>query len=244
MLVVAALATLGGLLTITLVAETRTSRQAAALERLLRAETIGTSGFYRLVAAIDDPADALEIQALQGMAAAQIGDTKPSLAIESSGGKIDVMAAEMSLLEGYLNRAGLAPSAATGVVGEVAEARVRRDGATALEAVRTALSGTFRPAELDMDLTRFGTAGIDPRHASNHVLHAIPDLAPTDAEQVAAAPLEERPRSLHLSRYFASMGRRFSLVTRVDFGPGHLLERQLPIELSTSGKVIVLGGPF
>lgn len=243
LIVVAALATLGGLLTANLMAATHTSRQTAALERLVRSETIGTSGAYRLAAAIGDPADALENQALHGAVNVGVGGTGMSLRIETSGSKIDVLAAEMVLIEGYVSQSGLAPSAAATLLANISEARTRSDGAEALEAVRVALAGILPIADIERDFTRFGGPGIDPSYASAHVLHAIPDLSPADAARIAAAAPEDRAKDA-LSRYFSSTGRRFSLVTRIVWAPNETSERRLPIEISTAGQVIVLAGSY
>lgn len=243
-MVVAALAGLGGLLTASLMATTHTSRQVAALERLVRSEVLGACGSYRLAAAIGDPADVLESLALQEAARVGIGDTEMSLRIEISGGKIDVLAAEVDLIERYAGQSGLAPPAVAGLLTDIGEARARADGAAALEAIRSALAGTLPLAEIDRDFTRFGGAGIDPSYASSRVLHAIPDLSPADADRIVAAAPEERAKDAHLSRYFSSTGRRFSLVTQAAWGANETSERRLPIEISTSGKVVVLAGPY
>lgn len=243
-IVVSALATIGGLVTASLIATTKTNQQTAALERLVRNEAIGISGSQRLAAAIDDPADALEAQALWGTVATKLANIEISFRIEPEGSKIDVLAAELGLIEGYASQVGLDPRSTTTLLGEIGKARGRSDGVTALEAVRVAMTGMLPAEGLDRDFTRFGGAGIDPSYASSRVLHAIPDLSPADADRIAATTPDERAQHVHLSRYFSSGGRRFTLVTQIAWSANETSERRLPIEISTSGKIIVLAGPY
>lgn len=240
LLVVAALATLGGLLTASLMSATQTSRQTAALERLVRGDVLAESGFQRLIAAIDGPQDTLENEALSGAVSLSLADADVQLRIEAIGSKIDVLSADLLLLENYLTQAGVERQQLAALLADVGDARSRSDGEGAIEAVRAVGAG-LQPA-FDRDLTRFGGPGIDPNYASSSVLRAIPDLAPIDADRIAATPEGERGEHARLSRYFTSTGRRFSLATRIEWAADAIAERRLPIEISTSGKVMVLGG--
>ena len=218
-------------------------RQTAALERLVRSDAIAVSGFQRLAAAIDESADVLENQALQGFVSLPLASAEILLGIEADGSKIDVLAADPLMLERYLTEASLDLRRVTILLGDIGVARSRSDGAGALEIVRAAIAGLLPTGAFDRDLTRFGSSGVDPTYASARVLHAIPDLAPSDADRIAATPAGERAQYARLSGYFASTGRHFSLVTRIGWGADAAAERRLPIEISTSGKVVVLAGP-
>ncbi len=243
LLVVAALAMVGGLLTAGLMSATQTSRQTAALERLVRGDVLAASGFQRLIAAIDGPQDILENEALRGAVSLSLADADVQLRIEANGSKIDVLAADLTLLENYLTQAGLERQRLAALLGDVGDARARSDSEGAIEAIRAVAAG-LQPAEaFDRDLTRFGGPGIDPNYASSRVLRATPDLTPIDADRIAAAPEGERGEYARLSRYFTSTGRRFSLATRIEWAADAISERRLPIEISTSGKVMMLGGP-
>lgn len=242
LIVVSGLAVLGGLLTVSLLAATETGRQGAALERLVRSEVAADAGFYRLVAAIEDPADALETAALQGQAQLVIAGDELSLGVEANGSKIDVLAADLQLIERYARQAGLDGRDLSALLDRLGVARETGDGPAALEAIRVAITGLLPSQELSRDITRFGGSGIDPTYASSRVLHAVPDLGPADADRIAAAPLAERAQYAQLSRYFASAGRRFSLVTRVGWGANALSEGCLPIEISTAGRAVALAG--
>ncbi len=237
LIVVSALAVLGGLLSASLLGATQTSRQAAALERLVRSEVVADAGFRRLVAAIEDPSDTLENAALQEPTKVAFAANELSLRIEANGSKIDVLVAEPQLIERYASQAGLDTPGVAGLLDELGAARRDQDGAKALELVRVALTGLLPGDELNHDFTRFGGSGIDPTYASRRVLHAVPDLSLADADRIAAASPAERAQEAQLSRYFASGGRRFALVTQVATS-----EWRLPIEISTAGKVIVLAG--
>ncbi|WP_141728262.1 hypothetical protein [Devosia insulae] len=240
LLVVSALAVLGALLTAGLLAAAQTGRQAAALERLVRSEVAAEAGFYRLVAAIEDPADTLETAALQGQTTLALAGNELLLGIETNGSKIDVPAADLQLIERYARQAGLDGRDLSALLAELGAARADGDGSAALEALRVAMTGLLPSQELNRDITRFGGSRIDPTYASRRVLHAVPDLSPADADRIAAAPPAERAQYAQLSRYFASGGRRFALVTRVAWGATDLSEGCLPIEISTAGRVIVL----
>ncbi len=242
LIVVSALAVLGGLLTAGLLSATQTGRQAAALERLVRAEVAADAGFYRLVAAIGDPGDTLESAALRGPTKITIGDDELWLRIEANGGKIDVLAGEPAMLERYMRQAGVDAYGVSALLDDLSAARKNQDGAAALEVVRIATAGLLPSEELNRDTTRFGGPGIDPIHASSRVLHAVPDLSPADADRIAAASPDERAADIHLSRYLSSGGRRFSLVTQVAWGQDEASEPCLPIEMSTAGKVALLAG--
>lgn len=239
LLVVSALAVLGGLLTAGLLAAAETGRQAAALERLVRGEAAADAGFYRLVAAIEDPADTLETVALQGQTTLAMTGDELSLGIEANGSKIDVLAADLQLIERYARQVGLNGPDVSALLDTLGAAREAGNGSAALEAIRVAMTGLLPSEELSRDITRFGAAGIDPTYASSRVLHAVPDLSPADADRIAAAPSAERAQYAQLSRYFASAGRRFSLLVRAG-----LLDQRLPLEMSTAGKVVVLAGAY
>lgn len=242
LIVVSALAVLGGLLTAGLLAATETGRQAAALERLVRSEVAADAGFYRLVAAIEDPADALETTALQGPTKFVMAGDEVSLGIEANGSKIDVLAADLQLIERYARQAGLDGGGATALLEKLGAAREADNGPAALEAIRVVMTGLLPSEQLSRDITRFGSRGIDPTYASSRVLRAVPDLSPAEADRIAAASPEERAQFAQLSRYFASGGRRFALVTRIAWGANDRSEACLPIEISTAGRVIVVAG--
>jgi len=87
-------------------------------------------------------------------------------------------------------------------------------------------------------------AGIDPRYATERVLAAVPDLDPGELASLLAMPAVDRASRHGLSRLFESGGRRFSFAVKVDQPPFVPTTRRLPIELSTSGRVVVLGPSY
>lgn len=244
LLVIGALATLAGLLTVTMLTAAQTSRASAALERLVRNSAVGDASALRMMAAIEDPADDLETRALRGSMTVAMGPVDTTLRIEAEASKIDVLFADVALLERYLVHRGFDASTVTALVQRLSVARESGDGVGALEALRVALTAALPTGEFDRDVTRFGGVGIDPISATGRVLLAIPDLSPAEAKRIAAASPEDRAQYAHSSRYFSSSGRRFSLVTTTARGVGQASERRLPIEISTAGKPIVLAGPY
>ena len=245
-LLLVALATIAAVLTAVLIGARQNVLYAKALDRMIRTEALAASGFQRLGAAILDHADDLEQAALEGTdpPLVTLADARLALTLEGEGGKIDLLRADMALLTEYLVNAALPAAAQARLIADIAAARDSKDGAAARDAVRLALLDSLSNAQIDADFTILGTtAGIDPRYASERVLAAVPDLDPGDLAALLAMPEAERTQQ-GLSRYFESGGRRFSLVVKIDQPPFAPATRRLPIELSTSGRVLVLGAPY
>lgn len=244
-LLLAALATIAALLTAGLIGARLNLQYAAALDRMVRTEALAASGFRRLGAAILDPADDLEHVALEQAPLVRLADARLGLDLESEGGKIDLLRGNLALLAKYLDNAALPADVQGTLMADVAAARDSGDGAAARDVVRLALLDRLTNAQIDADLTIFGaTQGVDPRDATERVLAAVPDLDPGELATLLALPEAERAAQQGLSRYFESGGRRLSLVVRIDQPPFAPTTRRLPIELSTSGRMLVLGAPF
>ncbi|MBI4924141.1 MAG: hypothetical protein HY834_20590 [Devosia nanyangense] len=240
-----ALATISAVITASIVGATTGGRTSAALERLIRSDAVATSGFVRLEAAIIDASDSLETGALAPTSDARVGvgDVQVGLRIEAEDGKIDVLRADRDLLARYLANARLPPDVEVRMLGAIDEARAREDGGAGLEAVRRALLEQGDEASFYRDFTQFGSSGIDPVYASDRVLASFPDLSPAEVAQLIRTSPEARATGSIRSRYFKSGGRRFALVSWIDWSVGQRSELRLPIEISAAGKPIRLAGP-
>ena len=81
--VLGALAGCAALIAIILPQALSANTGAAALERLVRAEMVATSGFRRTIAAFDSDADMLEVRALAAAVALDLGGTQSTIALEA-----------------------------------------------------------------------------------------------------------------------------------------------------------------
>lgn len=240
-----ALATISAMITASIVGATTGSRTSAALERLIRSDAVATSGFVRLEAAIIDPSDNLETGALAPTSDTRVtvGDIEVDLHIEAEDGKIDVLRADRDLVARYLANAGLTPDEQASVLRAIDEARAEEDGEAGMDTLRRALLEQDDEASFHRDFTQFGSSGIDPAYASDQVLASLPDLSPAEIAQLIGTPTEARGEGSIHSRYFKSGGRRFTLVSRIDWTVEQRSELRLPIELSAAGRPVHLAGP-
>lgn len=234
-----ALALVGGMLTLTLEASADMGRRISALERLARADALADSGLRRLVAAFADPADDFESTALFGAAALMVGNSTLSLRVEPEAAKIDVLKADEEVVRRYLSAL---PIDGNSVLSQVIDARQAGDAASALLTLELALSHTLTLEKVRRDFSRFGITGIDPQFASAEVLASVPDLTAAQVRAIAAMPAPERALATGESRYFAGGGRTFSLLVRGGSSAVGEFTRRIPVEISTSGRLIALAG--
>jgi hypothetical protein len=125
---------------------------------------------------------------------------------------------------------------------ELQEVRAQRDAARALEVARRWLTPWL--ADFDAAVTRFGNERIDPTYAPVDVLRAIPDLSPAEIAQILSVSPADRGAFVSMSDHLAANSRRFSVLVRIEWAPDQTGVRRLPIELSTSGKPIVMAGAY
>jgi len=242
-LVLAALAVLASILTVSISTARLGSRQMSALDTRVFADAQLGSGLALLLEALRDPANDLETRALAAPVTIEISGRATELSLVGEGGKIDLLRADPALLERFATNAGLPRDDIARLLAELAAHRALGDDIGALDAVRLALAEAIGLPAVDESFTRFGNDGIDPTFATDTVLRAIPDLGSAEAAQVIAASALERGQYAALSRHFASGSRRFMLIARLSEKPGRRFERRLPIELTSSGGVIELDRP-
>jgi hypothetical protein len=220
------------------------AQQISALDARVVADVTLDSGLRLLRAALDDPADDLEVRALAAPPVAiRIGDEQVELAIAGEGGKIDVLRSDMSLVARFSLNARLNQDELARLVTALSDRRAAGDDVGAMDAVQLALAEAIGFAAIEDSFTRFGSDRIDPAFATLAVLRAIPDLGDAEARRIAATSSSERAQYTPLSRYFAGGSRRFMLIARSAAEAKGKFERRLPIELTNSGGVIELDRP-
>lgn len=239
-LVIAALAVLAAILTVTISTARLGGQQISVLDARVFADSTLASGLALLREAITEPANDLEARALKAPVVVEISGKAVELAIASEGGKIDVLRSDAALIERFGTNAGLPRDQIVRLLGELAVYRQAGDDIGAMESVRLALADAIGFEAVDESFTRFGSDRIDPAFASEAVLRTLPDVDSSTLLQILAAPPAERAQYGSMSRYFAGGSRRFMLVARFSEKPGQRFERRLPIELTSSGGVIEL----
>jgi hypothetical protein len=243
MVALAGLAALGSMVMVAMLASSASSTGARALDRLVRADAQTTSGWLRLYAALRDPNDGVESSALNATnESLKVGKVEVLLRMESEASKFDVGLADIAVLSRYLDNAGIRNAAAGQVLDRVVAARQMGNVDAALTALQVVLLGNLDPPALGRDLTIYGPhAGIDPTFASLAVLAALPDLTPAEASAIDQASYQERQSLGIQSNYFAPGGRTYALVA--GGGSGDSPERRLILELSASGRPILVATP-
>lgn len=209
-------------------------RQVAALERMITSQVVLESGLRRLQAGFASVDDDVENRALMAAVPVLVGRTPVSLGIENEAGKIDVMRAAEPVVLGYLSRFWERPPTRAAL----RAARAGGEGAGAFQAIALQLPQD-ELADAYRDLTRFGLQGIDPQYASRRVLESLPDLAKGEAARIAELPAGQRTLSPSASQYFVTGGHTFSLVASLASDQRSV---RLPVEVSTSGRVVALAG--
>jgi hypothetical protein len=246
MMVLVGLATIGAIVSAAIVSSQDGARSEAALERLVLVDALTTSGFNRLAAAMRDPSDNLETQALdpKGVADTFVADITVTLQIEGISGKIDVLRTDRNILARYLSNSALSSNEQTALLASIDKARASRDADAAIDLVFAALLDLRPLSALERDFTKFGSgAGIDPTYASGRVLAAVPGLSAADVARWVSSSAMERTQLKLQSPYFATNGTRFDLVAQVSWAPDQSVERRLPVELTTGGHLIPIAGP-
>jgi hypothetical protein len=239
----AGLATVGSIVTVVMLTSSASSTGARALDRLVRADAQTTSGWLRLYAALRDPYDDIENSALNATnGSLKVGKVEVLLRMESEASKLDVGLADIAVLSRYLDNAGIRNAGAEQVLDSVVAARQVGNVDAALTALQVVLLGNLDPYTLGRDLTIYSPhAGVDPTFASLAVLAALPDLTPVEASAIDQASYQERQSLGIQSNYFAPSGRTYALVA--GGGSGDSPERRLIVELSASGRPILVAMP-
>lgn len=241
-MVVAGIAALAALVVAGLSSTQSADVTAAALERTLRVDVLSRAAFERVLAALESRPDTFEQQALAGPTELEISDQAVAVSVEGEAGKIDLLQAPLPIVARLAENLGLPAGARTTLMEELEEARRERDPAGALDLVRQRLA--LLADDLDAVVTVFGSQHIDPTYAATDAFEAIPDLSPTEIAQILSAPPSERGQFAAMSEHFATDSRRFSIAVRIAWAPDQVSVRRLPIELSTSGRAIVLAGAY
>lgn len=218
-----------------------TSTATSGLERLLRVEVLARSASARLLTAIESRGDLFEQQALDGPVALTLADRTLAVSLEGETGKIDVLRSPSEMLARLGQDLGVEPGSRATFEAEIEEAR-RHDASRTLAVVQRWLA-PLHP-DLDTVVTMFGSEHIDPTYAGIEVLSAIPDLSQADAARILSVPRTNRGQFAELSEHLAVNTRRFSIAVRIEWAADQISIRRLPIELSTSGRAIVLAGPY
>ncbi|MEQ1901882.1 MAG: hypothetical protein ABL866_14260 [Devosia sp.] len=242
MVVLVGLAAVAGMLTIATATSFESSQSAGLLADRLSNETAAASALHRLMSAMASTGDDLEVRALgtPGLMLDVVG-TPVLLTIEGEGGKINPATTANEIVEIYLKGLGLPPA-------ELAMLRSRLDhlrathATDALSAIYPDLLTVRSAEELDRDLTSFATrSGIDLRYASERALEAIPDLDAAEIGTILAERASNPAIVNGMSSYADSGSSRFSLVAEIERPDLSGMTRRVPIEITASGSVVLLG---
>ena len=241
-LVLAGIASLAALAVAGLSSSQSSSTTAAAVERVLRVDVLSRSAFERVLAALESPPDPFEQQALSSPAVLNLPRQDVVVSLEGEAGKVDAARSPLATMVRLADHLGLPAVGRGAFIADLEALRSQGDAAQALDLVRQRLSPLV--ADLDALVTIFGDERIDPTYAPQVVLEAIPDLSPVEIAQILSVPPPERGQFTALSEHFATNSRRFSIAANIAWAPDQISIRRLPIELSTSGRAIVLSGAY
>lgn len=240
--VLAGIATLAALSVAGLSSTQSADVTAAAIERMLRVDVLTRSAFARVLAALESRPDTFEQQALSGPTVLEISGQEVAVSLEGEAGKVDLLQAPLTTVVRLADNLELPTGELDSFIAELEGARSQGNAVQALDLARQRLA--LRAADLDAVVTIFGNAHIDPTYAPREVLETIPDLSPAEIAQILSTPPSERGQFVALSEHFATNSRRFSIAVQIAWGPDQVSIRRLPIELSTSGRAVVLAGPY
>lgn len=242
LMVLGGLAAVAGVLTLATTASLGTSEMAAALANRLEHEIAASSAVHRIISAIADGGDALEIGLLSATALdLDVGGTSVALSIEGEGGKINPVATRTEIVEGYLRDLGLSTEEFASLRTEFAGLRADRSASGEVtSAVMLALLPWVAADQIDSDFSPFNDrTGIDLRYASERVLSAFPDLDASEVHQVVERRATDPSVVNGLSAYTESGSSRFSLVATIS-EPTGTFTRRVPIEITPAGSVVLL----
>lgn len=229
--VLAGLLAVSGLLTVSMTLSRETATMAQALVGRLHDEVATSTLAAATWTAIERSTLPLPLDA----ASKSIGATDTlSVAIDPEGGKLNPLIARSDVMGRYGR--GL-PSPEARRLFASAQSTTPREEAYFFDLVKTLLT-------LDGDRLRDFSlynplAGIDPAHATANVLKAIPDLSAADVSAILNRA-DGEPFGVQ-SAYFNAQTSRYSIVVRITHSDGTFFERSIPIELSTTGAVLLLG---
>ncbi len=246
MMALIALGTISAVVMGTMLVATRSGSSTAALQRLVVTDALTTSAFARLEAAMIDPADDLETAALRSDAPTQIqvGDVRVAVRIEGIGGKIDPTRTAPEVMSRYLANSHLSTDEIAAIMTAIGKARDAGNIQAAYEAVLAGLLDRSPEQDIWRDFTQFSDhSGLDPFYASPRVIAAIPDLPASPTAGISGSTIQDLAQRNLQSQYFEPNGGRFSLVAYIAWGPNQSSERQLPVEISSAGRMVALAGP-
>lgn len=242
--VLGSLTILAALMTAAVATAMSGNKAASALEAAISNEAAARAGIARLVSAISNPSDTLEVKAFESAVTLDLSGTVVHLRIESEASKLSLLLSDIALLLRYARNAGTTTDDTEQLRQTLMKSRTERDGAAGLQAMIETLRGLRSRGELLQDLTIYGTmSGIDPAYATANALAVIPDLSPAQIVPLLQTPPGDRAMRFQ-SRYFAGSGRRFSLLTTVAEPTGNEYQRRIVIELSSTGVPMALSGLF
>jgi hypothetical protein len=240
LLVLMSLAAIGAIVTASITVARINHQAAAGLERTIEVEALATSALRRIFHAIENPTDDLELELLTNEVPLQVGGVVVGMKIESEASKVNLMLADVAMLQQYLTSAGLTNDEASAVAVAVEQARRNGERRRVFDTVLLALAGLLSQAELLEDVGVFGTtSGLDPAYATPRALASVPDLSPARVALLETTPPPDRAR-IGRSAYFANGGTRYSLVATIRWGDSQTSQRRLVVELTGAGKALPL----
>jgi len=235
------LAAIGGIITVATTEALTNSYNGGALERLVSTDAASRSGFIQLESSIDDPAHALDPEALRSPTVVDLSlGYQTRLSIEPVSGKIDVLRAPPEVIARYLESQGVDQQIVVSLTGKWRESVTRDDPYVLLDDIAIALRG---PSYIRQDMTDHGASTIGPRFATSRVLAAIPDLSPTTLAALSGQNMSSA--DIAGMSHYLSVGQstRFDLVVSQNWTKSGSSERRLSIAITAAGRVLLLGGP-
>jgi hypothetical protein len=203
----AGLVVVAGVLTVVVGQGMDIARRATAFDRVVLGSVAGDSGVRRLLAAINDPTDQLEVSV--GVAGdpypLELAGLRLSLAIEGEAGKINPMTILPLVLEQYVAEVDIFSAAdRAALLTLLNKAREAGDAAAAIDALHAYLLAALTTEEIARDFSVLSKlAGVDPQLASERVLRALPDVSDTLAAEIVRDRADGRGITAR-SAYFAT----------------------------------------
>lgn len=243
-LVLVALATLAGIMTVALATSSQATRNARVLDHRTDAAFAAGSAIRLVLAAFADPLSDLETRLLASDApvAVQVLGTEVALALEGEAGKINPVTADPDILEGYFADLSLSATDQSALDAVLKAARTSGDADAAIAALHTQLLPFVPAADLARDFTPLSaSAGVDPAYASERVLNALPDLSRNGVATVLENRRADPSSVATLSRFFVAGPPVFTIVATRSWGDREATTIRVPVDFS-SGRAVALDG--